>query len=68
MKRIIIDAVAINLKRLGFYGETGNWLEMPATIKNMQSFLNPRRRCLLAFFFFGDRGFIRGLSWSYKSC
>lgn len=52
MKRIIIDAVAINLKRLGFYGETGNWLEMPATIKNMQSFLNPRRRCLLAFFFF----------------
>lgn len=50
MKRIIIDAVAINLERLGFYGETGNWLEMPATIKNMQSFLNPRRRCLLAFF------------------
>lgn len=49
MKRIIIDATAINLERLGFYGVTGNWLARPSSVKSMQSFVVERRRCLPPF-------------------
>lgn len=41
-KRIIIDATTVNLGR--FTVKRENW--MPGPIKNMQSFLKPRRPCL----------------------